>query len=338
MKILFICKQRLSSYGQSYGLLNSAQFVANILNQHEIEAKVVSVTDNNDIDREVTEYQPTHAIIEAFWVVPEKFDTLCSFHPNVQWIIRAHSRIPFLSNEGIAFNWIQGYIEKSWRYDNFELSFNDEQTVGEIAATLGYCALYTPNIYYPLSDEDDHVSCRRRGKILLDVGCFGAVRPMKNHLMQAVASIMYGNLVGKKIRFHVNSTRIEQRGENVMKNLRKLFKNQFHELVEHDWLSHDKFIELVKTMDIGLQVSFSETFNIIAADFVAQGIPLVGSKEIKWLWWLYKAKPNSAVSIINKIDLALTLAPLKVHNINKIKLNRHNHYAFHQWLHILQED
>ena len=336
MKILFICKQRMSNYGQSYGLLNSAQFVANVLNQNNIEAKVISVIDNNDIDREVHKYQPSHVVVEAFWVVPEKFDILCVLYPNVQWIVRAHSRIPFLSNEGIAFDWINGYIEKAREFSNFELSFNDIQTVREIKESLRYRSLYTPNIYYPIENKYNIDYGFDKNKVLINIGCFGAIRPMKNHLIQAVASIMYGNLNGKKIKFHINASRIEQKGDNILKNLRNLFKNQVHELIEHSWLSHPDFIELVKTMDVGLQVSFSESFNIVAADFVHHGIPLIGSREINWLSWLYQADPNSASSICDKIDIALFFRNWGLHNINKIKLKIHNRYALKQWLHILQ--
>ena len=60
---LFICKER--SYGVSYGLINSAQFVANFLNKNGVESHVITVIDNNDIDREVTKYKPTHVFIEA---------------------------------------------------------------------------------------------------------------------------------------------------------------------------------------------------------------------------------------------------------------------------------
>ena len=36
-------------------------------------------------------------------------------------------------------------------------------------------------------------------------------------------------------------------------------------------------------MDLGMQVSFSETFNLVSADFVMCSIPIVVSNQIKWL-------------------------------------------------------
>ena len=91
-KVLFILKKRKSSHSNysvvSSGLFNSANFVSDMLNKNGIESHLVEVIDNNCIDREVTQYKPTHVIIEALWVVPSKFEVLTKLHPNVEWIIR----------------------------------------------------------------------------------------------------------------------------------------------------------------------------------------------------------------------------------------------------------
>jgi hypothetical protein len=42
------------------------------------ESNIVVVLDNNEIDKYVTKYKPTHVIIEALWVVPTKFHILKS--------------------------------------------------------------------------------------------------------------------------------------------------------------------------------------------------------------------------------------------------------------------
>jgi hypothetical protein len=55
-------------------------------------------------------------------------------------------------------------------------------------------------------------------------------------------------------------------------------------------------------MDIGLQVSFSETFNIVGADMISQGIPFVGTDiEIPWAIGAFSADPVSSIDITNKL-------------------------------------
>src|ERR1043165_4140898 len=110
--ILFIIKQQLGYNGSpvpSKGLFNSAQFVVNALRRADIFARLVEVVDGNDIDRAVTRYRPTHCILEALWVTPPKLAELRRLHPKIQFIVRLHSKTPFLATEGIAMQWLREY-------------------------------------------------------------------------------------------------------------------------------------------------------------------------------------------------------------------------------------
>lgn len=332
MRILFICKKRIESYGGiSFGLSNSATFVCNALNKKGIECKRVSVIDNNSIDKEVHQYKPTHVIIEAYWVVPSKFDVLCPLHPTVKWIVRGHSKIPFFANEGICTGWTGEYIQRAEQYDNFYLSFNDLDTCNTIFYGFKYMPIYLPNIYCPIKDKKDKKDKMLKGDYV-DVGCFGAIRPMKNTLQQAFASICFADRIGKKLRFHINGNRTEQKGENVVNNLRNLFKDSPHELVEHSWMNHTDFIELIRTMDIGIQVSLSESFNIVGADFVSNGVPFIGMSDMRWLSSLYIAKPTEIEDIVSKMLFAWEVRGLKIHYINKFLLHLHNVKAIQAWI------
>ena len=318
-KVLFILKKRQTSHtgyaSVSSGLLNSAKFVSDMLNKNGIESHLVEVNDNNCIDREVTKFKPTHVIIEALWVVPQKFEVLTKLHPNVQWIIRLHSDISFLANEGIAIEWIYEYL----KYDNVKVSSNDSETNFNFELLTNREFVYLPN-YYPVGFFNRNKP-KPDTKKVINVGCFGAVRPLKNQLIQAVAALDYADTYGKKLKFHINTQRIEGRGEPVLKNLRALFENNpKHELVEHGWLSHDEFIDLVQTMDIGLQVSFTETFNIVSADFVNNNIPVVTSNEVEWVSPIYFANPSKANSIVSRMRRAIITSRFKLNWLNKLSL------------------
>lgn len=329
-KVLFICKKRNDTYGPSFGLINSCKFICNALEKHGIEAKVVSVIDNNCIDREVHQYKPTHVFIEALWVVPAKFKVLLKLHKHVQWFVRVHSKIPFLANEGIAIEWLREYDRISHCHPNFHLSANNVDIVDTFKHVYGIHVCYHPNIYCP--PDYDFPPKTRFDTRILDIGCFGAVRPMKNHLAQAMAAISFGNKHDLKVRFHINANRIEQKGEPVLKNLENAFKNTKHELVKHPWLDHRDFIKLVRKMDIGMQVSFSETFNIVAADFVWNNIPVVGSNEISWLSSWYQTEPTDLHKIMKALSIAYYGLCLNVQSLNYTKLKAYNKEATKIWL------
>lgn len=333
-KVLFVCKQRPAQYGVSYGLLNSCRFLCNALEALGVEAKLVEVIDNNFIDREVHSYKPTHVFVEALWVVPEKFDVLCRLHNKIEWFVRLHSNTPFIANEGVAIEWIKKYAERTKKYKNFHVAPNSQHFVRDLQLALGIETVYAPNIYTP-DDGVDHIPLEKK-KGTIDIGCFGAIRPMKNQLIQAMAAMAFADEVGLKLRFHVNAGRIEQKGENAYKNMSALFVDTPHEIIGHGWLSHPEFVGLIHKMDLGLQVSFSETFNIVAADFAKAGVPCVGSDEIEWMNWLYKANPTDIDSIIGHMWIAYLGKRVRLQELNRMGLERYNEKSAKAWIKLLK--
>lgn len=308
MKILFLLRKRIVPWNpcESYsggshfssGLFNSANFVNKMLQAKGMDSHLLQVIDNNDIDREVTKLKPNIVIVEAFWVVPEKFEVLTRLHPNVTWIIRNHSEIPFLSTEGIGIDWSLKYIKypKVYLACNSLHSFSDFQF---LAGKLKNKVIYLPN-YYPINVFETNQSNSDENHI--NICCFGAIRPLKNPLLQAVAAMRFADKIGKKLKYHINSVRVENSGESTLKSIRTLFANMpQHELVEHQWLTHGEFVKLCRTMDFGLQVSFTETFNIVIADLVNANVPVVVSDEISWIVADCFAEENSSEEIAKQM-------------------------------------
>lgn len=346
-KVLFIVKCRGKTYEQaedsvllddkqnyclSSGLFNSANFVSEMLNENGIESKIIQVIDNNDIDREVAKFKPTHVMIEALWVVPEKFNILKKLHPNVKWIIRLHSEIPFLSGEGNSMSWIFEYLDKANVFvaPNSERAFNDIKNLVATKFGLNFAnrkVIYLPN-YYKFEFKYGY-----NPKNILDISSFGAIRPLKNQLIQAIAAIEYAKKTNQRLRFHINTGRVEH-GNNVLKNIRSLFEHldsYRFQLIEHDWLTHDNFLNVIRGIDVALQMSYSETFNITTADAVSQGIPVVTSKEIFWVSKLFYADPNSVESIVAKIRCALFWRGIGTF-FNRLGLKKYNKQSKKIWL------
>lgn len=310
--VLFILKYRQHSGGQGLlkhsGLYNSATFVHDMLVKNGYHSSLEQVVDNNEINKYVTRHRPDIVIIEALWVVPEKFEVLRKLHPHVKWIIRLHSELPFLANEGIALDWINKYIVQP----NVFVSANSpraqhdlRQYFNNVDKKLVNKLVYLPN-YYPTTKHAVDGKLFDKGGYI-NVGCFGAIRPMKNHLIQAAAAVEFAEQKNLRCRFHINAGRVEARGDEVLKNLRAFFAafNGKHVLVEHGWLERHDFLDLVRAMDIGLQVSLSETFNIVSADFVSQDVPIVTSREVMWMPKFFTASPNNTESIICAMNRTL---------------------------------
>jgi len=333
-RVLFLVKRRNLTYTPPFGLLYSAAFVADLLHRHHIDAKVVQVTDGNDIDKEVVNFNPTHVIIEALWATPAKVRELLNLprHANRTWVIRLHSKPSFLAMEGMAMEWLAELAELSKKHHNLRLSANNESANDEYSQVFRVPFLFLPNYYSlgnrkPLSQHRDS----------LHIGCFGAMRPLKNHLPQAFGAIMYANRKGVPLNFYINSTRIEQHAEPVFKNLRALFAAQpKHKLVEVPWMAHDDFLKFILNMDLGLQVSFSDSFNIVTADFASTGVPIVVSPEIFWMPDMFKANPTDAEDISCKLELADRLPRFFSRFAMRRGLRKYNIVSEFSWLRFIK--
>lgn len=299
MRVLTICKKNeiygfVSNTRRSSGLYNSTRFIVHALQNYGIQAKIVEVQDSNDIDREVHNYKPTLVIIQALWVVPAKFDVLKKLHPKVKWYCHLHSNMPFLAMEGIAMDWCAEYVKRG-----IHLIANSHASYRALLSVIPHHAItFLPNVYWG-KPRKAHVHHPRAKE--LHIGCFGAVRPLKNHLLQAMAAIRFANEQGLPLHFYINATRVETGGQPVLKNLRGLFHHlPKHKLVELHWCEPEEFIEILHhKIDIGMQVSLTETFSVVSADYTTAGIPMVLSKEITWAHPKNKALDDSIDSIVH---------------------------------------
>ncbi len=329
MRILFILKKN-EIYGscfqytkRSSGLWNSTRFIAESLRKRDVCAELVEVQDNNCIDREVTRFKPDIVVIEALWVVPEKFPILQKLHPKVKWFVHMHSGIPFLALEGIAMEWLAGYAQVG-----VGIIANDQNTYNAFKCILPEESVtYLPNVYLSIPRVPDR---QEPGCDHVLVGSFGAIRPMKNQLIQAIAAIQYAKDIDRTLYFYVNGTRSETGGDPVLKNLRALFgatPNAW--LVESKWCEPEEFLELLKFIDIGLQVSLTETFNVVCADYVTAGIPVVGSDAIEWLCPWSKAQDDDVNSIVKAMHMAMRQRWLV--KWNRSRLNSYTQKAQELW-------
>jgi len=342
-KVLFILKRRQdynaiahSAKGLSTGLYNSAAFMNDMLNESGVKSALEVAIDNNCIDRLVNLHKPTHVIIEALWVVPSKFKVLTKLHPNVKWIVRIHSEMPFMAGEGMAMDWLGEYI----KFPQISIGVNAPRMLNELRTYLA-----TANFQYPEEIEDrvfylpnfypqEYTTKKHNRKEWIDISCFGAVRPLKNHMVQAIAAIKFANKRDLQLRFHINGGRIEMKGDPMMHNLRGMFNHLSdygHKLVVHEWTPREEFLKLCASMDIGMQCSFSETFNIVCADHISQGVPILGSREIPWSNPWFDAKPTDSDDIARKLNLIYRFPKINVW-LNQCHLKHYTNETREIWI------
>lgn len=323
-------------WSKNSGIYNSVLFVSEMLTASGIPSSIVQVQDQNAIDAAVAKARPTDVVIEAIWVMPAKLAVLAKKYPSIRWFVRNHSEVPFLANEGMAFTDLLGYLSNSAVF----LASNSLRAVRDIrgtvqawqphwdTATIASRVVYLPN-YYPLPAPLAPIPATFG---VLNVGCFGAIRPLKNQVYEALAALELSRRLGKRLLFHINSTRLEGMGQNVLKNLQVIFSGTPNaQLVMHPWLDRPKFLDLCRRMDIGFQVSFTETFNIVTADLVTENTPVVVSPEIDWVDPRFQADPTNRDDMIAKARQALSWAAAGA-VINRTGLTRYDAQSRQAWL------
>jgi len=152
--LLFLLKRRDTHWNPSdqyaselsSGLLNSVRFITKMIEKSFgfCQPHLEQVADGNGVDRVVAQIRPQVVIIEALWVTPEKLSELCRLHPDVKWVIRLHSEVPFLANEGIAMDWLNRYVQVS---DRVLIAANSHRAARELSQLLHRNVLHLPNCY-----------------------------------------------------------------------------------------------------------------------------------------------------------------------------------------------
>ena len=174
----------------------------------------------------------------------------------------------------------------------------------------------------------------------VDVGCFGAIRSLKNHVGQAIAAMMFAQRIGRYLRFHINGDRLERGGQAVSAALDALFDAAPNaELVRHPWIpTHDEFLKLVASMDLVTQASFAETFCIVAADAASQDVPLVTSAEVPWSAHRFRANPTDTEDMAGAMHRAWQSRRLEhVLGLNRALLRHFCDKSRDLWLRYLRE-
>jgi hypothetical protein len=236
-----------------------------------------------------------------------------------------HSDIGFLSTETNALKLINEY--KELNKHNLTISLNNKGFVKVLSEAEGYHFTYLPNVI-TLPKEP---STEKRNSDHIDIGCFGATRLLKNQVFQAICSIKAANQLGKTLRFHITPN-LNQDIDPILTNLIQLFKGSKHELVIHDWLSNLNFQELIKHMDLGVQISYTESFNIVSADFINSNRVIIGSDAILWLPKNMKTSTTDYEAATDKIIYAYRKRNNRIFKANaKLALFKYNFFAKLEW-------
>ena len=83
-------------------------------------------------------------------------------------------------------------------------------------------------------------------------------------------------------------------------------------------------------MDCGLQVSITESFNIVAANFISEDVPIIVSEDITWMPEQLQVSFDDAAEIEDKIGEVLK-NPKRFNRRQTKALKTYNDSAINVW-------
>lgn len=269
-----------------YGLGVNALHTVKVLQKNFVRANLVAVASLADIEDALIKYgDVTHCIIEAPWLSTANLSALCDRFLDTYFVVRAHSQVAFLQVEAGAVQLLREQLILQESKLNLKVAANSRRLTHYLRTAYQAFCLYLPNLYdieRPTMNPGQAHDHR-----LLRIGAFGAIRLLKNHISAAAAALLIAKMRSTDLEFYMNVNR-QEHGVGVMQAIRNLYANvPYAKLIEVPWQDWATFRRTVANMDLTMQPSMSETFNLVTADAVTEGVPSVVSSCIEWvpLYW-----------------------------------------------------
>jgi hypothetical protein len=132
----------------------------------------------------------------------------------------------------------------------------------------------------------------------LRIGAFGATRPLKNLMSAAGAALEIARNLRAPLELWLSAGRAEGGGEIVLSAVKEMLAGLPGVTLHlNGWQSWPNFRKTVAHMNLLLQPSYTESFNMVTADGVAEGVPSVVSSAIDWAPEDWKANVDDVLDI-----------------------------------------
>ena len=280
------------------GLGVTTSYTAKTLRRHGIRAEAWQVKTPAELTQRLrtaaAEGQPvSHVVIAALWIPTSDIAVLAGEFLDTVFAVVSHSAVGFLSADPHAIRLLREAADLQLMMHNVFIGGNARKFTDWATRTWSVNAAWLPNLYCL-----DEVFRRKRHWTggPLRIGLFGANRPLKNFISGAAAAAELAVRLRVPIELLISTGRTEGGSRRAVDEM----VQDVPGLTIRDvgWLSWPKFRALLRHVDLVFQVSYTESFNVVSADAVAEGVPVVGSDAIDWLphWWQAKADEPREIS------------------------------------------
>lgn len=302
----FAANQHISHIGLGVAALNTSQVLRQngiwadvwpIINIQDLEARLIAA------DAQATrrgEIFVSHVVISAPWIPTMDLAMVARRFPNVTFSVVTHSNVAFLHADPTGMKLLREAMGLQMQWHNFKLASNGEKFQEWALRAYGATLQYLPNLYNLEHSKDQPPRPAYAHGGVLRIGSFGALRVLKNHVTACAAALEMSRRLGVDTEFWLSSGRNEG-GAGVLATIQQMVAQiPGFTLKANNWENWPKFRQTLRSMNILIQASFTESFNMVTADGVAEGLPSVTSDAIEWVPSYWQASADNAMDIANK--------------------------------------
>jgi hypothetical protein len=275
----------------------------------------------------------SHVVIFAPWVPTLELYGLVRAHTDVEFAVLSHSNVGFLQADPNGVKLLRDAMGLETATSNFHLAGNCQRFCDWVRHTYKSTCQFLPNLY-DMSQANANHRLPWDGQSPLRIGCFGAPRVQKNFITAVAAAMEIGQHLRKDTEIWVSSGRPEG-ANSIWRAIQEMVQGvKGIKLVENKWEPWPEFRRTVAHMDLLLQPSYTESYNIVSADGVVEGVPSVVSHAIDWAPHRWKAEVDSAGDVC-RVGVALLHDPHAVED-GRRSLETYNNNGIKEWKSYLQ--
>ncbi len=310
-RVWLVCRD-FSGTASHVGLYITADYTAKALGQRGVWAEALAVKSAVDLEAKLAatkttavarnEVRPSHVVISAPWIAATDIDHLAAAHPEIRFYVISHSNVGFLQADPQAIAILKQIVDLQMSSHNIFAGGNCETFCEWASDAWRVPMVWAPNLY-STSEIFAYKDRFWTPGTPLRIGIFGANRPLKNQLTAAAAAVELAVRYGTPVNLILSSGRNEGAGDAAMNELVAGVPNLT--LTRTGWLPWPKFRQLVRSVHVVLQMSYSESFNVVTADAIAEGVPVVTGSAIEWVPKHWMADPDDAIDVARVADTLL---------------------------------
>lgn len=324
----FAASKNISHIGLGVSAINTAK----VLRQIGFRVEVWPIVKALELKERLRAEPATHAVISAPWIPSRDLQELTEAHPDTRFAVNCHSNVGFLQADTNGVKLVREAMEIEAGTFNFHLAGNSKKFAEWVRSAYGVPCAYLPNLYH-LNGCAAHDRPLYSGGPLR-IGIFGATRPLKNFMSAAGAALTISRDMKASVELWLSAGRTEGGGDTILRSAHAMLDGLSNiKIVENGWQTWPKFRQCVANMHLLLQPSYTESFNMVTADGIAEGVPSVVSQAIDWAPDHWKSEIDDVVDIARVGRALLTDTHAAKDGLDA--LVRHNQDGIRFWTNFL---